>query len=318
MPQHYFISAYATSQVLHQWDEVAETAYFRALAADPRVIGLEIPYLKDHTLYPIEWLTRNIPNHWTLRLTSLPAVMQLAHSHPKAGLASISESDRKMGVELVEKVQSYAEELQQAFQRSVVCSITLYSSPQSSAASPQGDKEALQRSLLEIQKKKKGSIVLHLEHCDTSVAHCSFEKGFLSLEEEIEVLQAVGGIGLVLNWGRSAIETHSVHQPLQHLQRALASQLLQGFVFSGCTADPESLYGAWKDRHAPPSPLCRESLLGIREVAEVFSLIQEQQQQQECYLGIKVSNRLMPFDIDRSIALNLGTIDLIDSVHQQS
>ncbi len=308
MLQHYFISAYATSQVLNTWNEASETSYFQALAADPRAIGIELPFFEDRVVYPIEWLKKNIPAHWSLNLTPLPAVMQFVASNPKAGLASTSEPDRKVAIELIKKVLRYAEDLQQAFGRPVVRSINLYSSPQNSVAGQQGNKEALQCSLAEIKKMKWGSIALNLEHCDAFVSSHPAEKGFLSLEEEIESLEAVGGIGLVLNWGRSAIERHSVDGPLQHLRQVLAHRLLRGFVFSGCTANLESPYGSWKDRHAPPRQLCPESLLGEKEVAEVFNLINEQQQSSECYLGIKVSNRFLPFDIKRSIELNLESV----------
>ena len=308
MLQHYFISVYATSQVLNTWDEASETSYFQALAADPRVIGIELPFLENRVVYPMEWLKKNIPPHWSLNLTLLPAVMQFVASNPKAGLASTSEPDRKMAIALVQKAQFYTEELQQAFGRPVVRSINLYSSPQNNAAGQQGNKESLQRSLAEIKKKKWGSIELNLEHCDAFVSSHPAEKGFLSLKKEIESLEAVGGIGLVLNWGRSAIETHSVDGPLEHLRKALSHRLLRGFVFSGCTANPESPYGAWKDRHAPPCSLCPESLLGEKEITNVFELINKQQQSPEFYLGIKVSNRFVPFDIKRSIELNLESV----------
>ena len=308
MPQQYFISAYTTSQVLNTWDEASETSFFQALAADPRVIGIELPFLEHRVLYPMEWLKKNIPTRWSLNLTPLPAVMQLVASNPKAGLASTSEPERKVAIALIQKTECYAEELQQVFGRPVVRSINLYSSPQNNTDGQQGDKEAFQRSLAEIKKMKWGSIALNLEHCDAFVSSHPAEKGFLSLEEEIESLDAVGGIGLVLNWGRSAIETHSVDGLFQHLRQTLSHRLLRGFVFSGCTADPESLYGSWKDRHAPPRQLCPESLLGEKEIAEVFKLLNEQQQSPEFYLGIKVSNRFVPFDIKRSIELNLESV----------
>ncbi|MFZ4116204.1 MAG: DUF4862 family protein [Chthoniobacterales bacterium] len=312
MSYHYFISAYATSQVLHTWEEAFETAYFQALAADPRVRGIEIPFSKDREIYPIEWLAKNIPNHWTLHLTSLPAVMEMASRIPKAGLASTSEPDRKIAIDLIQRVQVYTAKLEQAFGRPMVRSINLYSAPQNSVSSHQGSKEALKRSLAEIKKMNWSSLALNLEHCDAFVPDHPADKGFLALEEEIEALQAVGDISLVLNWGRSTIEKHSTHGPLEHLEKALQHNLLRGFVFSGCTSDPESPYGAWKDRHAPPRSLCPESLLREEEIAAVLKRIQEQKQHPEFYLGIKVSNRFSPFDIKRSIALNLETMDLID------
>ena len=305
MAQKYFISAYATSQVLHAWDEAVETPYFQALAADPRVIGIEVPCLLDREAYPITWLKKNVPEHWSINLTSLPAVMQLAASNPKAGLAATSGIDRKIAVELIQKMQCYAEELQQAFERTVVKSMNLYSSPQNSAACQQGSKEALQRSLTEVKKMNWDGIALNLEHCDAVASSHAPDKGFLSLDDEIKVLEAVGGIGLIFNWGRSAIEAHSADGPLRHLRQALSHHLLRGFVFSGCAADPNSPYGDWKDRHAPPRPLCPESLLGEKEIGEVLKLIKREDQTQEFYLGIKVSNRFSPFDIKHSIALNL-------------
>lgn len=337
MLQKYFVSAYATSQVLKTWDEASETAYFQALAASALIIGVELPYLLDREAYPIDWLLKNIPEHWHLNITSLPAVMQLAAKNPKAGLASTSEPDRKIAVELFQKARCYADKLQQALGRPVIQSINLYSSPSLfsnstqtaadfvvSAPSPssalarlkadfhQRSAEALERSLIEIKKMNWGLIALNLEHCDAFVSSHPPEKGFLSLDEEIEVLKRVGDIGLVLNWGRSAIETRSVEGPLQHLRQALSHQLLRGFVFSGCTADPNSLYGAWKDRHAPPAPLCRESLLGKKEMMQVLE--ETKKENQELSLGIKISNRFVPFDIKRSIELNLETINLLENM----
>ena len=387
----YFVSAYATSQVLHAWDEAAETLYFQGLIGDPRIAGIEIPFLLDREAYPIEWLRKNIPPHWHLTITSLPAVMQLGDKNSKAGLASNSEPDRKIAVSLIDKVRQYAERLQQAFGRPLIKSINLYSSPRNSAMTLQGSKEALERSLAEITKMNWGSIALNLEHCDAFTLEHPAEKGFLSLTDEIEVLESVGSIGLVLNWGRSAIETHSTEGPLQHLLQALSHQLLRGFVFSGCTSDPQSLYGAWKDKHAPPqnlssqstaaakgfvapvlapsstlstltrslslvSPfglpdgslshgprpsvflrcapeapcpssaaatlktgsqfLCSESLLGEKEISAVLELLKNQEllqsQNKEFYLGIKISNRSLPFGIQRSLAWNLKTIELLE------
>ena len=305
----YFISAYATSQVLHGWDETLETVYFQALAADPRVAGIELPYLEHREAYPTEWLLKNIPKHWGINITPLPAVMQLVASNPKAGLASTSEPNRKIAIELMQKVRQYAEELQQAFGRPVIRSVNIYSSPQNSTPCQQGNKEALQRSLVEIKKMKWGQIALNLEHCDAFLPSHLPDKGFLSLADEIEALSSVGGIGLVLNWGRSAIEARSADGPLKHLREALSHQLLRGFVFSGCAADSESPYGTWKDRHAPPRPLCPESLLGEKEIVHIFEELQKEKS--DFYFGIKVSNRFVPFDIKRSVELNLKTMDLL-------
>jgi len=307
--RNYFISAYATSPSGHQWDEGAEQAYFEGLAASSQVIGIEHPFLCGSEKYPIDWLVKNVPEHWQLNLTSLPAAMQLADRNPRAGLASTSEPGRKQAVALIQQVRSYGEDLQRAFGRQLVKSINLYSSPKNTTQQRQGSQEALKRSLAEIVAMDWGRIALNLEHCDALTIDHPAEKGFLSLEEEISVLESVGGIGLVLNWGRSAIEARSNTGPLLHIRQALEQQLLQGFVFSGCTDDRNSPYGAWKDSHTPPAVLCSESLLGKQEISQVFDLLNKE----EITLGVKVSNRFSTKNSNNSIALNIETIVALEA-----
>ena len=313
MTQKYFVSAYATASSLKAWDGALETAFFQGLARSPQVVGIELPWLPDREIYPMKWLCKNIPSHWSLQVTTLPAIMQLAQQHPKAGLASISEPDRRRAVALVQKMRLYVEEIERLFERSLVKSIHLYSSPTNSASRQQGSKEALQRSLVEIIAMDWGGSVLNLEHCDAWTPNHSAEKGFLSLAEEIETLQSVGGIGLILNWGRSAIEGRSLNGPLQHIREALAHRLLCGFVFSGCTDDPNSPYGAWKDSHMPPSMFCPESLLGEKEMTQVFELLKNE----ELSLGVKVSNRCSTKNSQNAIALNLETIAMLEAAKRE-
>ena len=51
-----------------------------------------------------------------------------------------------------------------------------------------------------------GNVQLNLEHCDAYIPGQKAQKGFLLLEDEVEILNEVGGYGLILNWARSAIE----------------------------------------------------------------------------------------------------------------
>ncbi len=125
------------------------------------------------------------------------------------------------------------------------------------------------------------------------------DKGFLSLHDEIDVVQAVGNIGIVLNWGRSAIELRSAEGPLKHINLVMPHNLLKGFVFSGCTDNQNSPYGAWRDIHIPPKNfinsqyLRNESLLGKKEINQVLTLISNQ----DIYLGIKVLDASLTRDI---------------------
>lgn len=314
MFEKYFISAYASSRTLSTWDEEAERFLFRGLAADPLVKGIEIPIALEGNAYPTEWLCKNIRTHWQLHLTTLPATMTLAQRYPHAGLASVEEEERQHALSLIKKTYSYVEELQQHFGRPVVSGITLYSSPPQNLEYPWSSKEAFKCSLAAIREMNWKEVVLNVEHCDAKRKEHPAEKGFLSLEEEIEVLEQVGDIGLVINWARSAIETRSTEGPLEHLRQALSYQLLRGIVFSGCTNNEANPYGEWKDGHMPPrdltsaNPALEESLLGKKEVVEVLNLSRDQ----ELFLGIKISNRLSPFDINRSLAWNLETMALVE------
>jgi hypothetical protein len=132
------------------------------------------------------------------------------------------------------------------------------------------------------------------------------DKDFLSLHDEIDVVQTVGDIGIVLNWGRSAIELRSAESPLKHINLVMPHNLLKGFVFSGCTDNQNSPYGAWRDTHIPPKNfingqyLRNESLLGKKEINQVLTLISNQ----DIYLGIKALDASLTRDVIRSIDLN--------------
>lgn len=315
MIKKYFISAYATSPSFYEWDGSAESDYFKKLADNSNIIGIEHPYLLESNKYPLDWLVKNVPSHWKLIITSLPLFMQLTNKNPKIGLASTSEKDRCLAVSLIDQIRQYAEKLNNLFGRNIVESINLYSSPKNSDQCKQGSKEGLEHSLIEIIKMNWGDIVLNIEHCDAYIYNHVPDKGFLVLDEEIDVIKQVGKLGIILNWGRSAIELHSINGPLNHINLTKKHDLLKGFVFSGCTDQSNSPYGAWKDTHIPPKKLINsqylreESLLGKEEILQVFNLINNQ----DIYLGIKVLDPSSMRDVDRSIGLNLETLSSIEN-----
>lgn len=311
----YFVSSYASSRVLKEWNESEENFLLEGLAVDPRVLGIEIPISWNQFPYSKEWLVKKIPQHWSLQLTSLPAMMQASQQDPSFGLASNNEAVRQQAVLFFEKIKIFAEELQHDFGRKLISSVSLYSSPPNTVVQNRGNKESLQRSVQEIEAMDWKNISLNLEHCDAVQVQHAPEKGFLALEEEIEVLQKTENIGLVLNWGRSAIEKHSPEGPLEHLKLALQTGLLRGFVFSGCSNDSQSPYGYWKDSHTPPASLCPESLLRAEEVTAVLELItkENKEKNRRIFLGSKLSNRLEPLSIERSLELNLKALDFYES-----
>ena len=81
-----------------------------------------------------------------------------------------------------------------------------------------------------------GCAKLVIEHCDKFIEQRKPEKGFLSLETEIEVVSQFG-IGLHINWGRSVVEGRQAETAYQHVLAAGESGVLDGLLFSG--AGPE-------------------------------------------------------------------------------
>ena len=312
MSNEYFVSAYATSPSPEQWDPVMERRFFNALAEKPEIIGIEHPYLIQSARYTLPWLKEAIPDHWSILVTTLPLFMEGCRSNPFLGLASIHEADRQRAVGMMKTCRDEVRRLNDALGRRVVKAIHLHSFPSSAHLTLRGNKDALKQSLLDLKLFDWDDAALNLEHCDAYIPGKTPEKGCLLLEDELDVIREVGDIGVVLNWGRSAIEKHSSLGPLQHIQMAKEKKLLKGFFFSGCTDDANSAYGAWKDTHVPPNHvvenqyLVEESVLGQDEILTTYSLLEE-----DTYMGVKVSNVSSKKTLEQSIGLNLETLEAI-------
>jgi hypothetical protein len=316
MKNRYFVSAYATSPSVYEWNSEIEKQYFQHLALKPEIIGVEHPYLYNSEKYTFAWLQENIPKHWSIIITMLPAFMQMSKVNPYFGLASTSKNDRMQAVALINQVNQYSLHLNHLFGKNIVKAVHLHSSPPNDNTIIRGDKSSLRQSLNEISDMKWGDIQLNLEHCDALIPHHAPEKGFLSLEDEIEVIQQIKQpFGIVLNWARSAIEHRSIEAPIKHIELAIKHDLLKGFFFSSCTDNNESTYGYWKDTHMPPQPfissqyLEKTSLLGYEEIQKALTILPPQ-----VYLGVKVSNQAIHTCMKRSVGLNIETIDAIEHV----
>ena len=82
--------------------------------------------------------------------------------------------------------------------------------------------------------------------------------------------------GVIINWGRSAIEGRHPDYVLKHLRFCQKEKLLSGIIFSGTTSSNNNLYGAWSDLHMPPCVfkdyeyLEKESLLTYDEIKKAL------------------------------------------------
>ncbi|XCB36450.1 DUF4862 family protein [Arcanobacterium hippocoleae] len=139
--------------------------------------------------------------------------------------------------------------------------LALHTAPQE-----KGTREALQRSLEELAQWDLDGAKLTIEHCDAWTEEHAVEKGFLSLDDELAAIEAVGAPNIFesLNWGRDAIEGRSTDLPLEHIQQTAARGHLGGMILSGAQNQHDGQWGPWVDahiglhEHQPASVLTRD------------------------------------------------------------
>lgn len=310
-PQFY-ISAYASSPQADLWDGELESLYFKALAAYPEVIGIEHPFRIKSEKYSLQWLKNNVPNHWSIILTTIPTFLELAAQNRFVGLAATNEADRKEAVEIMRALSAYIVNVNSEFGRKVIKAVHFHAAPPSTEIALRANKAALVKSLHEVKQMNWGDVELNLEHCDALIPGQKPDKGFMSLQDEIEALTIVGGFGVVLNWARSVIEGRSVDHALKHVDLAQTADLLKGYFFSGCTDNSNSVYSAWKDSHMPTKKVIAseflddDSMLGEAEIAAVCKRLNK-----AVYLGVKVQNMQKPKTVERGVGLSIDTMRAI-------
>lgn len=209
-----------------------------------RSMGLEVPYSAASPWAEPSVLASTPPTSRHV-LTMIPATMTELRSREGYGLASVDEDGRRAAVTDVRGAMDFAR-LVNAGPGGDVVAIEVQSAPREPLAS----RDAFQRSMEELALVDLDDVRLWIEHCDTRIPGQDFEKGFLSLSDELDVAGA-GGQGVLVNWGRSAIEVRSADRVTEHVQAAARSGALRALVFSG-VAPVSTGYGpAWVDAHLP-------------------------------------------------------------------
>jgi hypothetical protein len=251
-PRRIIVGAYAA--VGPDLDPAGEHALLEGILARPDVNGLEIPYLDRFSRNGDEWLLARLGDRGVLVATLVTDAVGRLASTPRFGLASRDPDGRRAAVEVARSVRDAAARLADRAGRSVVQLVELQTAPASLTGS---SADALSRSLDDVLGWNWGDARLAIEHCDAARPGRAAAKGFLELDTEIEVVRRFGRhdarLGLVINWGRSAIEGRSAHTPLEHVRAVREPGLLAGVVFSGCSGRPDARGGAWADVHLPPA-----------------------------------------------------------------
>ncbi|MFI6862240.1 DUF4862 family protein [Streptomyces sp. NPDC050421] len=238
--------------------------FYEGLAGRGIADGLEIPY-RDGLGEDVPWLAAQMRGRFTRSvITLIPGTMVRVGASGTFGLASGDRDGRQAALEFLREARIAAEELNQLTGEQSVSVIHIHTAPSVTAVP-----EMFARSLDEITASAPAtgdwSTRLVLEHCDAYAPTVPGEKRFLPLEDEIPLARA-GGIGVAINWGRSAIEAQDSARPLAHITRLVSEGLLEGVMFSGAGPTANEYGGPWADAHLPLTEDEPTSLMDADEV----------------------------------------------------
>lgn len=251
----YYVGAYAASPNQSLWNPELETAYYDALKQLSNLRGLEHPFLGQLHAQDDDWFLANIKPDWDFVFTCIPGIMNALSQNPQFGLASDDESGRQAALSFMQQACIAVAKLNDHLGRRAVQALMLQSAPARNKASSSAG--AFQASLETMLQWDWQGARLVVEHCDAYVPLHAPSKGFLALQDEIDVLKQLNAnaavktpMGMVINWGRSVFETRRVDGAAEHIAKAQQAGVLAGVMFSG-VSDKDSEYGAWRDSHQP-------------------------------------------------------------------
>lgn len=279
MKPEFIVGAYAS--LPQERDD--QPAYYELLGKQEWIGGAELPFPGDlATTANRAWLAHALPAHWHSNVvTAIPGTMRHVGADPMFGLASPDKTGRKAALTFFEDLRTAVADLAKLRGAQDVRFIEIHSAPTRYA-----DADRMAESLHEMKNWDWSGAQLVIEHCDRYIEGQPPEKGFLPLEDEIELCRREG-VGLTLNWGRSAVEGRSAQTAFDQVKQATAADVLTGMMFSGAGPD-ETQYGySWIDGHLPMAPDEPTSLMGAKEVHECAQVALEQGSPLS-YIGAKV------------------------------
>ncbi|MFF1925038.1 DUF4862 family protein [Streptomyces sp. NPDC058221] len=238
--------------------------FYDGLAGRGIADGLEIPF-RDGLGADIRWLAAQVRGRFTRSvITLIPGTMVRVGACGTFGLASGDHDGRRAALAFLREARIAAEELNQLTGEQSVSAIHIHTAPSKTAVGAM-----FARSLDEIAASAPAagpwSTRLVLEHCDAYAPTVPGEKQFLPLEDEIPLARE-GGIGITVNWGRSAIEAQDAGRPLAQIRRLVSEGLLEGVMFSGAGPAANEFGGPWADAHLPLTEDEPTSLMDADEV----------------------------------------------------
>ena len=318
----YIIGAYATAPSLADNDKSNEHKFYEKLIESiPEIRGLEVPFWgKEIHQFGSDFLLDIIDKNWDNVLSCIPGSMSKLAKNPKFGLASDDENGRAEAIAMHKRANQVLHKMNAYYGRQSAIAVQIATAPSTPVKYVSSSTDSLLKSMEEILSWDWEGAKIVIEHCDTAVDNTPFEKGFLTIEDEIKTLielQGMHNVGITINWARSAIEGRDTSKPLEHIELALKSNILSGLMFSG-VSDNDIQYGSWKDTHMPFSKnenvqfFEENSLLTQEEISNTLNIVDLDSVD---YLGVKLLS--MPIDsstIDRRVGLNSDAVSILNKV----
>jgi hypothetical protein len=320
----YTLGAYAASPNHSGWEPELETAFYNELKALPNIKGLEHPFLGALHQHDDNWFLANIDPGWDYVFTCIPGIMNALGKNPLFGLASDDAAGRQAALAFMQNACTAIGKLNTHLGRQAVTAIQVQTAPARNKAP--SSTAALKASLQTMLQWDWQGARIVIEHCDAYVPQHTPSKGFLALDDELDVITQLNAklpepqrLGMVINWGRSVFETRRVDGALEHILAVQQAGVLTGLMFSG-VSDQDSDYGAWRDSHQPPqqSALVKHGAPG--------SWMSEQAMQQclaACtdaaalpVLGAKIGIRPQSAPISERISYIRDTLAILDRYFQ--
>lgn len=246
--------------------------------------GLEINHGPDG-IDPRPWFRTLVAGTGRHVITAVPLAAVRAGADPRWGLASPDQDGRRAALDAAEQVRRAVAKIADTAGRPAVAAVELHTAPGMTADALTGAPSALAASWAELAEWDWSGARVLIEHCDRRGGVAPTQKGFLTLDEELEALSSMPGSGLVINWARSAIEDRDPAVVPGHVARA--GQHLAGLMFSGVASQVVDAMPPWADAHLSTSEQDEVSLLGQAHIDDTVAAVGSEPD----FVGVKVRQR---------------------------
>ena len=250
----FIVGAYASAPSLDSRDEKAEITFYELLKDKVSSIkGLEIPFNGENIhIFGNDFLINLLEDDWINVVTAVPASFSQLKHNIHFGLASDDDQGRESALKIHQKLNNLVKEINNKKGKLSVSHIQLCSSPSFPNKDAKSSEDSLKSSIEEILSWDWDGANLVLEHCDAPNSDGNYQKGFMSITKELNIVEYFkdSNLGMVLNWGRSVLEGRNTNTILDHIDLCQGNNCLNGFIFSG-TSKKDRHYGSWEDQHMP-------------------------------------------------------------------